>query len=85
MKAFEKLFFRLNSREQFLLVFSLWIVFALSLVKIIQAASSTWQDWVLTMEEIKGHEMVIGLKPMIDAALRDKKLNNRIKATAKNN
>lgn len=84
MKVFEKLFFRLNSREQSLLVFSLWIVFALSLVKIIQAASTTWQDWGLAMEEIKGHEMVIGLKPSIDAALERQKVEQQNKSYDKN-
>ena len=81
---FEKLFFRLNSREQSLLVFSLWIVFALSLVKIIQTASTTWQDWGLAMEEIKGHEMVIGLKPSIDAALERQKVEQQNKSYDKN-
>ena len=84
MKIFEKLFFRLNSREQSLLVFSLWVVFALSLVKIIQAASTTWQDWGFAMQEIKGHEMVIGLKPSIDAALERQKVEQQNKSYDKN-
>lgn len=57
MKIFEKLFFRLNSREQSLLVLSLWVVFALFLVKIMQAGSAIWLDWRLALEEIKGHEI----------------------------
>ena len=84
MKLFEKLFFRLNSREQTLLVISLWVVFALSLVKILQAAVLVVQEWNLASEEIKGHQMVIGLKPTIDAALETQQIEQQNKSYDKN-
>ena len=84
MKIFEKLFFRLNSREQSLLVLSLWVVFALFLVKMMQAGSAIWLEWRLALEEIKGHERGIGLKPAIDAALEKQKVEQQNKSYDKN-
>ena len=84
MKIFEKLFFRLNSREQTLLVISLWVVFGLLLMKLFEAGTGIWQDWNLAAEEIKGHQMVIGLKPMIDAALEKQKVEQQNKSYDKN-
>ena len=84
MKIFEKLFFRLNSREQSLLVISLWVVFSLLLMKIMQGGVAIWNDWSLASEEIKGHQMVIGLKPVIDAALEKQKVEQQNKSYDKN-
>ena len=84
MKIFEKLFFRLNSREQTLLVISLWVVFSLCIVKLFQVGMVLWQDWDLASEEIRGHEMVIGLKPVIDAALEKQKIEQQNKSYDKN-
>ena len=74
----------MNSREQTLLVISLWVVFALSLVKILQAAVLVVQEWNLASEEIKGHQMVIGLKPTIDAALETQQIEQQNKSYDKN-
>ena len=78
------MFFRLNSREQTLLVISLWVVFSLSLIKLFQVGMILWQDWNVAAEEIKGHEMVIGLKPAIDAALEKQKVEQQNKSYDKN-
>ena len=69
MKAIERLFFRLNDREQTLLVLSVWLVLVIAGFKILQSAVFLSEEWSLTNKAIQGHEIVINLKPAIDAAL----------------
>ena len=54
------------------------------MVKILQAAVLVVQEWNLASEEIKGHQMVIGLKPTIDAALETQQIEQQNKSYDKN-
>ena len=69
MKNLEKLFFRLNDREQILLVAAVWVVLLVAAFKTLQSAVMISEEWSLTSQSIASQETVIGLKPAIDAAL----------------
>ncbi|OUU38528.1 MAG: hypothetical protein CBC16_08630 [Verrucomicrobia bacterium TMED56] len=84
MKSLEKIFFRLNGREQFLLVLSLWVVFAVSMVNILKSSTLLKDDWSLAEQSIRGHKIVIDLKPVIDAALEQQKTEQQNKSYDKN-
>ena len=80
MKSLEKLFFRMSGREQFLLVISLWTVFALVLINILQNFTMVKDNWVSADQAIKGHQMILNLKPSIDAALEQQKTEQQNKS-----
>lgn len=80
MKSLEKLFFRMSGREQFLLVISLWTVFALVLINILQNFTMVKNNWVSADQAIKGHQMILNLKPSIDAALEQQKTEQQNKS-----
>ena len=69
MKGLEKIFLKMSGREQSLLVVSLWVVFLLCFLQVIQISFQAYTDWKLNEETINGHRMILGLKPAIDAAL----------------
>ena len=73
MKSLEKLFFKMSGREQFLLVISLWVVFAVALINVLQSFTSAKNNWALADDEIRGHQIILNLKPSIDAALEKQK------------
>tara|TARA_B110000003_G_scaffold276266_1_gene321836 strand:- start:660 stop:1208 length:549 start_codon:yes stop_codon:yes gene_type:complete len=85
MSAFKKLFFKLNDREQILLLISLWVVVLVSFFKFFQAGVSIYQEWDLTVQQIMGHETIISLKPTIDRALEAQKLEQANKSYDKKN
>ena len=80
MRSIEKLFLRLNGREQTLLVLSLWVVFVLFFFNIIQSATLLKDNWQLTAQTMNGHKMVLDLKPSIDAALEQQKTEQENKS-----
>ena len=80
MKSLEKLFFRMSGREQFLLVISLWTVFAVVLINILQNFTMVKNNWVSADQAIKGHQMILNLKPSIDAALELQKTEQQNKS-----
>ena len=80
MKSLEKLFFRMSGREQFLLVISLWTVFALVLINILQNFTMVKNNWVSADQAIKGHQVILNLKPSIDAALEQQKTEQQNKS-----
>ena len=80
MKSLEKLFFRMSGREQFLLVISLWTVFAVVLINILQNFTMVKNNWVSADQAIKGHQMILNLKPSIDAALEQQKTEQQNKS-----
>ena len=80
MKSLEKLFFRMSGREQFLLVISLWTVFAVVLINILQNFTMVKNYWVSADQAIKGHQMILNLKPSIDAALEQQKTEQQNKS-----
>jgi hypothetical protein len=79
MKGLEKIFLKMSGREQSLLVVSLWVVFLLCFLQVIQISFQAYTDWKLNEETINGHRMILGLKPAIDS----KKKNSKIKVTTK--
>ena len=85
MNVLKKLFFKLNDREQILLLFSLWIVVLVCFFKFFESGLSLYQEWGLTEQMIAGHQTVINLKPVIDQALEAQKLEQANKSYDKNN
>lgn len=85
MSAFKKLFFKLNDREQILLLISLWVVVLVSFFKFSQAGISIYHEWDLTERQIIAHETIINLKPTIDRALEAQKLEQANKSYDKKN
>ena len=85
MKNLEKLFLRLNDREQTLLVVAVWVVFLVAAFKTLQSAVLLSEEWSLTSQSISSHETVIGLKPVIDAALELQKQEQQNKSYDKKN
>ena len=81
MIAIKKLFFKLNDREQILLLISLWVIVLVSFFKFFQAGVSIYQEWDLTEQQILGHETIINLKPTIDRALEAQKLEQANKSS----
>ena len=75
MKTLEKIFLKMSGREQTLLVVSLWVVFLLCFLQVIQISFQTYTAWKLNEETINGHRMILGLKPAIDAALEQQNKN----------
>jgi|TARA_B100000085_G_C18264769_1_gene399539 hypothetical protein len=84
MKALEKVFLKMTGREQNLLVVSLWVVFAVILIQSLQVSFTLYSDWRINEQTIKGHQMIIGLKPAIDAALEQQKTEQKNKSYDKN-
>jgi hypothetical protein len=84
MKTLEKIFLKMSGREQSLLVVSLWVVFLLCFLQVIQISFQTYTDWKLNEETINGHRMILGLKPAIDAALEQQKTEQQNKSYDKN-
>ena len=70
----------MSGREQFLLVISLWTVFALVLINILQKFTMVKDNWVSADQAIKGHQMILNLKPSIDAALEQQKTEQQNKS-----
>ena len=67
MKTLEKIFLKMSGREQSLLVVSLWVVFLLCFLQVIQISFQAYTDWKLNEETINGHRMILGLKPASDS------------------
>ena len=85
MNGIKKLFFKLRDREQTLLLLSLWVIVIVCFFKFFQSGFSVYQDWDLNEQAIAGHEMVISLKPSIDKALEQQKLEQANKSYDKKN
>jgi len=80
MNSVKIFFFKLNNREQTLLLISLWIVVLVCMFKILQNSFFLYQEWQTTQSVIEGHEMVLNLKPAIDKALEKQKLEQANKS-----
>ena len=85
MNTFKKIFFKLNAREQILLVISFWVVLLICFFKFFQSGISIYQEWVLTEQAISSYEMTIRLKPAIDQALELQKVEQANKSYDKTN
>ncbi|MDA7823846.1 hypothetical protein N9A58_09690, partial [Opitutales bacterium] len=62
-----------------------WTVLGLCFFQLGKQALLISQDWSLANQEIKAHQSVIGLKPMIDKALELQKIEQKNKSYDKKN
>ncbi len=85
MNGIKKLFFKLSDREQTLLLLSLWVIVIACFFKFFQTGVSIYQEWNLNEQTISGHKTVINLKPAIDQALEQQKLEQANKSYDKKN
>ena len=86
MKAIEKFFFRLSDREQNLLVFSLWLVLLVVLYKmVIQDAIREYSILEDAENNMTQYSKYIELKPFIQKALEQQKLEQKNKSYDKKN
>ena len=86
MKAIEKLFFRLSDREQNLLVISLWLVLLVVLYKmVIQDAIREYSILEDAEHNMTQYSKYIELKPSIQKALEQQKLEQKNKSYDKKN
>jgi hypothetical protein len=85
MNSFQKIFFKLKDREQILLLISLWVVLVIFLFKFVQKGASIYQEWGMTNLAISNYEMTIRLKPAIDQALEQQKVEQANKSYDKTN
>ncbi len=85
MKPLERIFFKLSPREQRLLVLSVWVVLILGLFKTGERSIEVYGQWELTKQAIIGYEGIINLKPFINKALEEQKVEQKNKSYDKKN
>lgn len=73
MNSITKLFFKLSGREQTLLVFSLWIILLVCLIKLFGSGMNTFRDWQTVAQLIESHDAVLGQEESINKALDEKR------------
>ena len=85
MKYLEKLFFKMQDREQKLLVLSCVIILLVAGLKIFQGSVQKFQTWQEINQLMESHEMILRLKPSIDLALEEQKVAQQNKSYDKKN
>jgi len=85
MKHLEKFFFRLSPREQRLFTIFIWVAIILGFSKTIERTISLYQQWDLTQNSIRGYQGIINLKPIINQALEQQKVDQKNKSYNKKN
>ena len=85
MRLLEKFFFRLSPREQRLLTILIWVGLVLGFSKTIERSISLYQQWELTQNAISGYKGIINLKPIINQALEQQKIEQKNKSYNKKN
>jgi hypothetical protein len=85
MKTIKGIFFKLNDREQILVLLSLWVIILVCFFKFSQSGISIYEEWDLTQQTIASHETIIKLKPAIDRALEQQKIEQANKSYDKRN
>mgnify|MGYP001300490681 FL=1 len=85
MKYLEKIFFRMQDREQKLLVVAIAIVLVVACLKLLQNGIERFQSWKEINQLIESHEMILRLKPSIDRALEEQKIAQQNKSYDKKN
>jgi len=85
MKHVERVFFKLSPREQRLLVLSVWVVLTLGLFKTGERSMELYNQRELTAQAIAGYEGIINLKPFINQALEEQKVEQKNKSYDKKN
>ena len=73
MNSITVLFFKLSGREQTLLVFSLWVVFLVCLVKLSGSGMNVYRDWQSVDQLIEGHDAILDQEKSINRALDEKR------------
>ena len=69
MSSIAAMFFKLSGREQTLLVFSLWVVFFVCLVKLCGSGMNAYDEWVMVDQQIEAHDTILGQEDSINKAL----------------
>ena len=85
MKYLEKVFFRMQDREQKLLVVAVIIILVVACLKLLQNGVERFQSWAEISQLIDSHEMILQLKPGIDQALEEQKIAQQNKSYDKKN
>ena len=85
MKYLEKFFFRLSARAQRLLTILVGVGLLLGFSKTIQSSIMLYQQWNLTQDSIRGYQAIINLKPIINQALEQQKVEQKNKSYNKKN
>jgi hypothetical protein len=85
MKYLEKFFFRLSPREQRLLTILIWVALLLGFTQTIERSVSLYREWTLTQNSMIGYQGIINLKPVIDQALEQQKVEQKNKSYDKKN
>lgn len=85
MNIIKKSFFKLNGREQILLLFSLWVIVLVCFYKFFQTGYYINEELYQTNQIIAGYKTVIEMKPDIYKALEAQKLEQANKSYDKNN
>ena len=85
MNFLERLFFKLQDREQTLLLFSLWIVLVVGFYKLAEGSLAVYSDWEATDKQIDFHNTFLSRKQAIDQALFDQKEQQKDKSYDKVN
>ena len=85
MKFLEKVFFRMQDREQRLLVIAIIVVLAVAGLKLFQKGIETFSSWQEINQLIDSHKMILQLKPGIDRALEQQKIAQENKSYNKKN
>ena len=70
-------FFKLNGREQTLLVLSLWTIILVFFVKLIGSGIETFREWSSVSQLIDGHDAVLGQEVEINREIDLKKKEQR--------
>ena len=85
MKNLEKVFFRMQDREQKLLVVAIIVVLAVACLKLFQSGIQKFNSWQEIDQLMESHEMILRLKPSIDLALEEQKIAQQNKSYDKKN
>ena len=85
MKNLEKVFFRMQDREQKLLVVAIIVVLAVACLKLFQSGIQKFNSWQEIDQLMESHEMILRLKPSIDQALEEQKIAQQNKSYDKKN
>ena len=73
MNALSSIFFKLSGREQTLLVFSLWTIFLVCLVKLFGSCVDTFREWQLVNGKIDAHDTILDQEAGVNRKLEKKR------------
>ena len=73
MNSIAAIFFKLSGREQTLLVFSLWAVFLVCLMKLCGFGMNTYREWQTVDQLIVGHDAILDQEDSINQNLDQKR------------